>query len=284
MAGLFSDTRSPGAFGEQHERLIVGIAGQAAIALDNARLFDEAKRSQAALRRSNEELRRTNEDLEHFAYSASHDLREPLRQVAVYSQLLQRQYVSHVDARAEQFIEVIVAGAKRMDALVRDILAYTQAASIGQEEIELTDANKVLAGVLADVSSTVEESDATLETAPLPAVRVKPIHLQQLFQNLISNALKYRGPERPHISIGAENGGGEWIFFCRDNGIGIEPQYHRHVFALFKRLHSNSDYEGTGIGLAICQKIVERYGGKIWVESAAGQGATFRFSLPVSES
>lgn len=284
MGGLFFGHSQTGMFHETHEKLINGIAGQAAIAMDNARLFEAVRQSEAALRRSNEELRRTNEDLEHFAYSASHDLREPLRQVAVYSQLLQREYVTRLDARAEQFIELIVGGAKRMEALVRDILAYTQAANIGQGEIEVIDADAALSAVIGDLKSAIDDSSAVIETEPLPAIRVKPIHLQQLFQNLISNALKYRGPEPPRIRVGAERSGDEWIFFCADNGMGIEAQYHRHIFVLFKRLHSNADFEGTGIGLAICQKIVERYGGRIWVESEAGKGATFRFALPAADA
>jgi light-regulated signal transduction histidine kinase (bacteriophytochrome) len=275
----------PDAFAPRHERIAAGLAAQAAIALDNARLFSEAERATAALRHSNDELRRSNEDLEHFAWSASHDLQEPLRQVATFSQFLQRRYADRLDSEGDQFLRYIVQGARRMETLVRDILTYTHTAQAAWEEARPTDARSVFKKVLADMRTAVEETSATIEIGDLPVVQAQESHLGRLFQNLLSNSLKYRGSQTPRIQVHAkpESAGGFWRFSFSDNGIGIDPRYHQQVFALFRRLHSSAQYEGSGIGLAICRKIVERYGGRIWVESQTGNGATFHFTLPVRE-
>ena len=283
LAGLFFGHSETGRFTEWHEQVTSGVAAQAAIALDNARLFAEAGRSREAAERSNEELRRANADLEQFAYSASHDLKEPLRMVALFSQMLERKYRDKLDAEALQYLNNIVSGAKRMDALVQDLLAYTKSsAGAGpDEEITPLDAEAVLTRALSNLAQSIQESGATIEYGQLPTLCVSEIHLLQLFQNLIENAMKYRGTENPRIKITASQEGDRWRICVHDNGIGIAAQYKEHVFGLFKRLHTSDKYSGTGIGLAICQRLVLRYGGRIWVESAGeGKGSTFCFTLP----
>jgi PAS domain S-box-containing protein len=280
LGGLVFGHSQPGVFGDQAEEFAVGIAAQAAIALDNARLFKQSQEAQIALRRSNDELRRANEDLNQFAYSASHDLQEPLRMVSTFSQLLQRRYGDKLDEQARQYIGYSVQGAQHMEALLRDLLAYTHAANLKGEEAVSVDANAALQKALSSLQGPIERTSAEISFDPLPVLNIAEIHLVQLFQNLIGNALKYAGDRSPHIEIAASAGRGEWLFSIRDNGIGIDPRYKDQIFGLFKRLHSNSKYPGTGIGLAICQKIVERYGGKIRVESKLGAGATFYFTIP----
>jgi PAS domain S-box-containing protein len=235
--------------------------------------FDDQKRIET-------ELRLANQDLEQFAYSASHDLQEPLRQVATFSQLLQRRYSHSLGDQANEFIRYIVEGALRMEALVHDLLAYTQAASLRDGHEGKVDVNDVLVRVQSNLRMAIDENRATIEYEALPAVSVPGVQLLQLFQNLVGNSIKYRSDDPPRIRISAEPRGGMYLFVLEDNGIGIEPQYAKLIFGLFKRLHGGSRYAGTGIGLAICQKIVEHYGGEIWVESELGAGARFFFSLP----
>lgn len=248
----------------------------AGINLDIAR----EKQVENALHESNQALRRSNADLEQFAYAASHDLQEPLRNVAIFTELLKTQYSRELGPEAAEFTSIIVSSARRMEILIKDLLAYTRATSHDLDGSDITDAQTVLASVLADLQPSIAQHGAVITADPLPAVRIHQVHLQQLFQNLLSNALKYRGQERPSVHIGVCKTS-EWIFSVRDNGIGLDPKYSGQIFGIFKRLHNSEDYPGTGIGLAICQKIVERYGGRIWVESALGQGSTFRFSLPL---
>jgi PAS domain S-box-containing protein len=283
LGGLFFGHGTPDQFTEQHEKLACGIAAQAAIALDNAHLFAESRRSRQALERSNAELRRANEDLEQFAYSASHDLQEPLRMVAIYSQLLQTRYASRLDGAAQEYLGYAVAGAKRMELLVKDLLSYTQAVTIRDEDVTPVDASIVLKGALENLQSAVNETGARIECSAMPILFVQEIHLLQLFHNLIGNAIKYHGEARPVIKISAERQNNVWRLCVRDNGIGINPEYAELVFGIFKRLHNSAEYQGTGIGLAICQRIVERYGGRIWVESEEGRGAAFFFTLPGGE-
>ncbi|MEJ7605700.1 MAG: PAS domain S-box protein [Bryobacteraceae bacterium] len=240
------------------------------------------KRAELALQETNAALRRSNADLEQFAYAASHDLQEPLRTVSIYSQLLKQRYSGAFDSHGEQFIDYIVSGSKRMEMLIKDLLAYTQSGALSTEPSQPADAASVLSAALANLSATVVETQALITHDELPQVAVQEIHLQQVFQNLIGNALKYRGPQPPVIHISAEPHEDRWLFAVKDNGIGIEPQYSELVFVLFKRLHGSQKYQGTGIGLAMCQKIVERYGGRIWVESELGAGSTFRFTLPAA--
>lgn len=231
-------------------------------------------------KRVEEELRRANADLEQFAYSASHDLQEPLRSIKIYSELLTRRYRDRLDGQALEFCNHLRAGATRLELLVRDFLAYTHVSKLEapQQNIDLTDA---LREALANLNVAIAESGARITWDPLPALPIHSSHLTQLFQNLISNAVKYRTADRvPEVHVSAACQGSQWILSVQDNGIGIEPQYQERIFGLFKRLHSADEYSGTGIGLAICQRIVERYGGRIWVESQPGEGSTFRFTFP----
>ncbi|HLJ48531.1 MAG TPA: PAS domain S-box protein [Bryobacteraceae bacterium] len=227
------------------------------------------------------ELRRVNKDLEQFAYTASHDLQEPLRSVKIYSQLLADRYGSRLDGQAFEFLEFLRGGASRMEMLIRDLLAYTQVTRL-DEPVEGTDANIAIAEALANLKHAIDKSEAQITFTHLPSIRMHSTHLKQLFQNLISNAIKYRSPDRPpEIRVTAEERGRYWVFSVSDNGIGIEPQYKERIFGLFKRLHNGDEYSGTGIGLAICQRIVERYHGHIWVESELGRGSTFFFTFPL---
>lgn len=230
--------------------------------------------------RVQEEICRANRDLEQFAFTASHDLQEPLRGVKIYSELLTRELGGDLSPNARQYIEVLRSGTTRMENLIHDLLAYTRAGQL-DGPAEPTDANEVLQASLSALSSAIAENSALVTTEPLPTVRVHHAHLQQLFQNLVGNAIKYRRPDSiPEVHIRAKQQNGHWVFAVSDNGIGIESEYRERIFDLFKRLHSSDEYSGTGIGLAICQRIVERYGGRIWVESEPGKGSTFRFTLP----
>jgi len=225
------------------------------------------------------ELVQANADLEQFAYSASHDLLEPLRMVSIFTQMLQKEYGGKLDGQADEYIGHAVAGARRMETLIRGLRSYMSIASTDQP-LPLTDAGVVLRRCLTNLQPIIEESHANIETGPLPTVPVHEVHLEQLFQNLIGNALKYRAENPPSIRISAERDNSAWVFAVRDNGIGIDKAYAEQIFGVFKRLHRNDEYDGAGIGLAICQRIVERYEGRIWVESTLGQGSTFYFSLP----
>jgi PAS domain S-box-containing protein len=226
-----------------------------------------------------EALRRANEDLQQFAYSASHDLQEPIRNVAVYSEIVAKRYADVLDAQGQEFLGFMKEGGRRLATLVADLLAYTRAGTV-----ELTDAPVESAGVLkhtlASLAEAIRESDAQITYDELPEVYMGEAHLQQVLQNLIGNALKYRGADPPRIHISAAVSGAVWCFSVRDNGIGISPQYREKIFGVFKRLHHGETYSGTGIGLAICQRVVERYGGRIWVESGPGNGSTFLFTIP----
>ncbi|HEX4229114.1 MAG TPA: PAS domain S-box protein [Bryobacteraceae bacterium] len=243
--------------------------------------IEDQRRTTEALRRSNEELRRANEDLNQFAFSASHDLKEPLRMITIYAQLLQRKYRSTLDSQAHEYIEQAVSGAKRMEMLVNDLLEYTQIVNVPLADTAPVAIEVAVRKATSNLETAIEESGAGIDAGPLPSVAVREVHLLQLFQNLISNALKYRSAEPPRIQITAERLDHTWRICVRDNGIGIDPAYHLQIFRIFRRLHANLDYPGTGIGLAICQKIVERYGGKIWVESdGENKGSAFWFTLP----
>lgn len=235
------------------------------------------------LLRSNEALRQSNDDLNQFAYAASHDLQEPLRMVALYSQLLQRRYQGKLDDDADEFISYIVGGARRMEMLLKDLLTYSQTGSSAEGPAETVDFMNVIKRVLLNLQASVEQTAAMITWEKLPAVHAHEIRLVQLLQNLVSNAIKYRSADPPRIEISAEWQEQELVFSVRDNGIGIPPEYAQQIFKIFKRLHGQ-DYPGTGIGLAICQRIVETYGGRIWVESGNGKGACFRFTLPPAEN
>ncbi len=225
------------------------------------------------------ELRRANLDLEQFAYSASHDLQEPLRSVSIYSELLDKRYRGKLDGQAIEFLEYLKSGASRMEMLVRDLLAYTQVSKLDAPPEE-ADANVVLETVLSNLAESIAQNHAQVIASPLPVLKIHRTHLHQLFQNLIGNALKYCSKEPPVVHLKAERQSGYWLISVCDNGIGIDPEYKERVFGLFKRLHTGDEYSGTGLGLAICQRIVERNHGRIWVESQLGKGSTFYFTVP----
>jgi PAS domain S-box-containing protein len=226
------------------------------------------------------ELRRANQDLEQFAYSASHDLQEPLRSVKIFSELLSGRHSDKLDDEALDFLGNVRDGARRMEMLVRDLLAYTQA-SIVEGDPDYVDATAAMHSAIANLAGAIAETGAAVDFEPLPSVRIHKIQLQQLFQNLIGNAIKYhRQGIPPVVHTTARREHGNWIFSITDNGIGIEAQFKERIFGLFKRLHTGDEYSGTGIGLALCQRIVERHHGRIWVESEPGEGSTFHFTLP----
>ncbi|HRA98413.1 MAG TPA: ATP-binding protein, partial [Nitrospira sp.] len=212
------------------------------------------------------------------AYVASHDLQEPLRMVSSYTQLIAKRYKGKLDADADEFIAFAVDGANRMQRLIQDLLAYSRVKT-GGRQFEPTAMETVLKAALANLTNAVAESHAVITHDSLPAVMGDEKQLAQLFQNLLSNAVKFRGPQPLHIHISAKQADGEWLFAVRDNGIGIDPEYADRIFVIFQRLHTREEYPGTGIGLAICKKIVERHGGRMWVESDRGKGATFYFTL-----
>jgi PAS domain S-box-containing protein len=244
----------------------------------------EARRIDRELKINNEKLRRSNEELEHFAYVASHDLQEPLRMVGGYAQLLQRRYGDKLDADGQEFIAYTVDGVRRMEALINDLLMYSRLSTKGQA---FTPVNcmEVLKQVKANLANAIQEARAKIEVESLPFVMGDSVQLIQLFQNLISNSLKFRRPDiPPEVRVSAKREESYWHFQVADNGIGIEPQYAEKIFVIFQRLHSRKEYTGTGIGLAVCKKVVERHSGKIWVESTLGEGATFHFLLPVMEA
>ena len=238
-------------------------------------LSDETARKQLQ-----DSLTESNAALEQFAYVASHDLQEPLRTMGVYAQLLAKKYKGKLDSDADMFIDNIVIGSSRMNALVNDLLAYARTTT----EIERPSSialDEDLEAALTQLAQAIEESGATVTHDPLPTMQLDRGQMVRLFQNLVGNALKYRNPgEPPRIHVGAEQAGEEWVISVQDNGIGFDSKYASSIFAPFKRLHTAVEYPGTGVGLAICRRIVEGHGGRIWAESALGEGATFRFTLP----
>ena len=243
-------------------------------ALREKKLRDETREAQ-------EELVRSNRDLEQFAYVASHDLQEPLRMIATYTQLLAERYQGRLDENADKFIHYAVDGALRMQVLVQDLLAFSR---VGRHGIDChpTDCNQIVEAATANLQAAILESGARILWDRLPVVPADSAQLTQLFQNLIGNAIKFHGHQPPLIQITAEKMRQEWLFAVNDNGIGIAPEHFEDVFAIFKRLHTREEYPGSGIGLAICKKIVEQHGGRIWVKSQPGQGSSFKFLLPAS--
>ncbi len=245
--------------------------------------IEDLKRSEEALHIITADLARSNADLEQFAYVASHDLQEPLRMVASFTQLLGQRYKGQLDADADEFIGYAVDGARRMQALVNDLLSYSRVGTRGKELVAV-DFEQVLQMVLTNLQARLEEGGGQVTHDPLPTVMGDETQLWQVLQNLVGNALKFHGSEPPRVHVSAQEIKGEWRFSVRDNGIGIEPQFAKRIFLVFQRLHSRAEYPGTGLGLAIAKKILERQGGRIWMESEPGKGSTFYFSLPKTRS
>jgi PAS domain S-box-containing protein len=239
----------------------------------------ERKRAEQALARQAAELRRSNADLQDFAYVTSHDLQEPLRTIASFAQLLGQRYHDRLDEQANEFIDYIVSGVHRMKTLIDALLHYSQVVNGEPAPLLPVRLADVVHAATMNLQGVIEESHSRVTYGELPTVRGSHLQLVQLFQNLIGNAIKYRGADAPEVSINAESHGGEWIISVRDNGIGISREHLDRIFGVFKRLHGR-EIPGTGIGLAICRRIVERHGGRIWVESAPGAGSTFYFTLP----
>jgi len=260
--------------------LVRDAQGQPFLALVTLSDVTERKRAEEQLRRAAEELARSNKDLEQFAYVASHDLQEPLRMVTGYMQLLSQRYKGRLDDQADTFIGYAVDGAQRMSTLIHDLLAYSRVSTQGKPLCPAS-AEEALDAALRNLRAAVEQERAAITRDPLPVVRADKAQLARLFQNLIGNAVKYRSPDRPaeiHVSACRERG--QWVFTVRDNGIGFEQQYEDKVFMVFQRLHGRRKYPGTGIGLAICKRIVERHGGRIWATSEPGRGSVFHFTIP----
>ncbi len=230
------------------------------------------------MRQQTEELERSNRELEEFAYVAAHDLQEPLRMVSNHIQLLARRYRGRLDQDADEFIDFAMEGANRLRSLISDLLAYSKVGASGKTfaSVEL---EGVFEQVMTNLRRAIEEGRVTISHDPLPMVLGDGEQMTQLLQNLIDNSIKFHGKEPPRVHVGARQLSEKWLVFVRDNGIGIAPQYTEKVFVIFQRLHSRDDYPGTGIGLAICRKIIERHGGHIWVDSEPGKGATFYFTL-----
>lgn len=238
------------------------------------------KRLRSDHKQAQEELARSNQDLEQFAYVASHDLQEPLRMVATYTQLLAERYQGKLDADADKYIHYAVDGALRMQKLVQDLLSFSRVGRPGLV-VESTDCNAALGEGLQNLGTAIQESGARVDYAQLPVVMADSSQLVQVFQNLVGNAIKFRGSEAPVIGVSAEEKGKEWAFSVTDNGIGIAVENAEKVFVIFRRLNTRAEYPGNGIGLSICKKIIERHGGRIWVESEIGHGSAFKFTLPV---
>ncbi|HMD48803.1 MAG TPA: PAS domain S-box protein [Bryobacteraceae bacterium] len=249
-----------------------------------ARDITERVRHEQAMREANAALKRANADLEQFAYSASHDLQEPLRMISTYSELLRKKFGGKLGPMGDEYIGHAVDGALRMASLLRDLRAYTQVSTVHHEPPGEVDSGEILRKTLLNLQVAIHDSGVTVTTSEMPRVRMFEFQLEQVFQNLVGNAIGYRGNDPPRVHVAAEAQGDHWLFSVRDNGIGIEPQFKEQVFGIFKRLHSASEHPGTGMGLAICQRIIERAGGRIWVESEPGRGSTFYFTVPRGES
>ncbi len=252
-------------------------------ALQEKRARGEQKKAEKALAQKIEELARSNRELEQFAYVASHDLQEPLRMVTAYTQLLGERYRGKLDEQADKYIHYAVDGATRMQDLIHDLLAFSRA---GREEMtfQTTDCNAVVGRAVTNLQASINETASTVTVKHLPVIMANGPQLEQVFQNLISNAIKFRDGSIPFIEIGAELKECNWTFSVSDNGIGIAPEHAEVIFSIFQRLHTRTEYSGNGIGLSICKKIIEQHGGKIWLGNHIGPGCTFNFSIPAMEN
>jgi PAS domain S-box-containing protein len=239
-------------------------------------------RQEQELQRANRALERANADLQHFAWSASHDLQEPLRMVSIYSELLRRKFTGQLGSTGDDYISYTVLGAKRMENLLRNLRTYTHVSTVAGTPAEEVDSAAIFTRTLQNLALAIEANGARIECGALPKVRIYEFQLEQIFLNLIANAIRYRTDAPPEIAVAAELRGADWVFSVRDNGIGIEPKFHDQIFGVFKRLHGAAEYSGTGMGLAICQRAIERAGGRIWVESMPNRGSTFFFTVPAA--
>lgn len=252
-------------------------------ALQEKRLRFERRDADEKLARKVEQLARSNRDLEQFAYVASHDLQEPLRMVSAYTQLLGERYRGKLDEQADKYIHYSIDGATRMQDLIHDLLRFSR---VGREEMifQATDCNIVVRQAINNLQVSVNETASTVTCKHLPVLMANGPQLEQVFQNLISNAIKFRDGAIPFIEVSAESKDGSWIFSVSDNGIGIAPEHADVIFSIFQRLHTRTEYSGNGIGLSICKKIIEQHGGKIWLGNHSGPGSTFNFSIPTMEN
>ncbi len=250
---------------------VIGVLGIARDITEHSRVVERLNETLA-------ELARSHAELEQFAYVASHDLQEPLRMISSYTQLLARRYQGRLDADADEFIAYAVDGANRMQRLINDLLTFARVGKRGK--FEPADCAAALWQAINNLKAAIDASGADVTHDPLPTLMADRSQMVRLFQNLVGNSIKFHGEEPPRIHISAEQKGQEWIFSVSDHGIGIDPQYAERIFAVFHRLHTREEYPGTGIGLAVCKKIVEHHGGRIWVESELGKGSTFRFTIP----
>jgi signal transduction histidine kinase len=297
LDSLAADARAVSSGDLQHPVAGVGPGEIAALAgdiermrvalVDQVQVFEQSRAEIALahelLTEQAEELRRSNRDLEQFAYVASHDLQEPLRKIASFTQLLQKRYGGQMDERADQYIAFAVDGAKRMQQLIQDLLGFSRVGRVGGEVTDV-DLGSALADGLDNLSEAIAESGAVVTHGELPVVRGERPLLVQLFQNLVGNAVKFRDPSRPAtVHVDARRVGDSWELECRDNGIGIDAQYAERVSVIFQRLHAKDDYEGTGIGLSLCKKIVEFHGGRIWIEQPDGEGTSIHWTLPAAD-
>ena len=261
------------AYTEADSEVLSRVASQITPAIASSLLYADIVRTQ-------DDLARSNSDLEQFAYAASHDLQEPLRTITAYLGLVKDRYAGDLDDTAQEFIDYAVDGAERMRTLINDLLDYSRV-NVQERPQESVNCDDAMEAAIRSLNQAIERNGADIKISPLPVVIGDESQLHRLFQNLLSNALKFRGDNSPVIRVWAELHGDEWIFSVKDNGIGIAPEYREKVFGMFSRLHSRAQYEGTGVGLALCSKIAQRHGGRIWVESDVGKGATFRFNIPV---
>jgi signal transduction histidine kinase len=265
---------------DQVERMRLRIVQEFAMA-EQAR--DDAQRARAVVEEQAQDLARSNTELEQFAYVASHDLQEPLRKVASFCQLLERRYKGQLDERGDQYIEYAVDGAKRMQQLINDLLAFSRVGRLAADFVAV-DLGTALAQARRQLAAIIDETGAVVTSDDLPTVNGESTLLVQLFQNLVGNAVKFHGDEPPRVHIGVQGAGDKWELSCSDNGIGVEPQYADKIFVIFQRLHARDTYGGTGIGLSMCKKIVEYHGGRIWLDTTAVSGTVFRWTLPVAGS
>jgi light-regulated signal transduction histidine kinase (bacteriophytochrome) len=281
LTRLASDARQVASGDFQHKVDASGPREVHELAVDVNRMRQRILLELAAVQARAHDLERSNGELEQFAYVASHDLQEPLRKVASFCQLLQRRYIGQLDARADQYIEFAVDGAKRMQALIDDLLAFSRVGRADRAPV-LVSCATALSQARMNLAGEIRRTGATVEATELPSVRAEMSLITSLFQNLIGNAIKFHGEKPPVVQVAAERADDHWLFSVADNGIGVEPEYADRIFAIFQRLHDRSAYAGTGIGLAMCRKIVEHYGGRIWLDTSFRAGARFYFTLPVA--